>query len=188
MSGSPSTALVPRALSPRPVSRRPRVRRSLRIADRASGLLCGLALVLLAALLLATALGYRPLVDHSDSMRPAIRAGDLLITHREPARRVRVGQIVSFDDPALAGRLVTHRVVGVRAAGGRIEVLTRGDANPTPESWSVARSGAVGTLVLRIPGVGRAVAWMADPRARTILLTLSALVLSAALLRRIWRA
>jgi signal peptidase I len=188
MIGSPSSAVVPRVLSPRRRAWGQGVRRSVRVADRASGLVCGLALVLLAALLLATALGYRPLVDHSDSMRPAVRAGDLLVTHREPAGRVRVGQIVSFEDPALAGKLVTHRVVWIRAVAGRIDVRTRGDANPTPESWSVARGGSVGTLVLRVPSVGRAVAWMADPWARTILLTLSALVLSAALLRRIWRA
>jgi signal peptidase I len=161
--------------------------RTLRVADRGSGLVCGLALVLLTALLLATAIGYRPLIDHSDSMRPAIRAGDLLITHGEPATSVRVGEIVSFDDPALKGRLVTHRVVAIHAAGGRIDFLTRGDANPSPESWSVTPRASVGILKLRIAGVGRAVAWLADPLARTIVLTLAALVLSTALLRRIWR-
>ena len=161
--------------------------RTLRIADRASSGVCGLALVLLAALLVATAVGYRPLIDHSDSMRPAVRAGDLLITHGEPAASIRVGQIVSFDDPALNGRLVTHRVVSTHASGGRIDFLTRGDANPSPESWSVTPRASVGVLTLRIAGVGRAVAWLADPLARTVVLTLAALVLSTALLRRIWR-
>jgi signal peptidase I len=163
------------------------VARALRVADRGSGVVCGLALVLLAALLLATAVGYRPLIDHSDSMRPAVRAGDLLITHAEPAGSIHLGQIVSFDDPALNGRLVTHRVVAIHASGKRIDFLTRGDANPTGESWSVPRSGSVGTLKLRIAGVGRAVAWLADPWTRTIVLILVALVLSTALLRRIWR-
>ncbi len=164
------------------------IRRCLRFADLGAGVVCGLALTLLAALLLATVAGYRPLIDHSDSMRPAIRAGDLLITHAEPATKIRVGEVVSFDDPGLNGKLVTHRVVAIDASPRRIDFLTRGDANSTPESWSVARHGSVGTLDFRIAGVGRAVAWLADPRARTILLTLVALVLSTALLRRIWRA
>ena len=164
------------------------IRRSLRFADLGSGVLCGLALTLLASLGVATVAGYRPLIDHSDSMRPAIRAGDLLITHAEPAMKIRVGEIVSFSDPGLSGRLVTHRVVAIHASAGRIDFLTRGDANSTPESWSVARRGSVGTLDFRIAGVGRAVAWLADPWARTILLTLVALVLSTALLRRIWQA
>jgi signal peptidase I len=149
---------------------------------------CGIALVLLVALLVATVVGYRPLVDLSNSMRPAIRAGDLLITHAEPAMSVRTGTIVSFDDPALGGKLVTHRVVSIHPAAERIDFLTRGDANSAPESWSVARGGTVGTLKFRISGAGRAVAWLADPWIRTIVLSLVALVLSTALLRRIWRA
>lgn len=176
-------ATLPRVRAPRAG-----LRRVLREADRGSGLVCGLALVVLAGLLLATAAGYRPLIDHSDSMRPAIRAGDLLITRAEPATSIRVGEIVSFDDPGLNGRLVTHRVVAIHASPGRIAFLTRGDANSTPESWSVARRGSVGTLDFRIVGVGRAVAWMADPWVRTAVLTLVALALSTALLRRVWRA
>jgi signal peptidase len=148
---------------------------------------CGLALVLLAVVLLATAAGYQPLIDHSGSMRPAIRAGDLLITHDEPAAQIHVGEIVSFPDPGLDGKLVTHRVVAVRPSAQRIDFLTRGDANAASESWSVARHGSVATLQLRVAAVGRALAWVSDPRVRTPLLTLVALVLSTALLRRIWR-
>jgi signal peptidase I len=171
------------------ISRRHAVRvpHPLRVLDRASGIVCGLALVLLAILAAGTIAGYRPLIDYSGSMRPAISAGDLLITHSIPAQSIHVGEIVSFSDPGLQGKLVTHRVVGIHAAGARINFLTRGDANTTPESWSVTRHASVGTLELRIPAVGRAVAWTADRWVRTALLTLSALVLSAALLRRIWR-
>jgi signal peptidase len=167
---------------------RGRLRRTLRAGDRAASGLCVLALILMAALLLGIALGYRPLVDHSDSMRPAIRAGDLLITHSEPAGSVRRGEIVSFKDPALAGKLLTHRVVAVHPAGSRLDFITKGDANAAPESWSAARSGSVGVLLFRVPAIGRAVAWVADPVVRTAILTLAALLLSVALLRRVWRA
>jgi signal peptidase I len=164
------------------------VPRALRLADRGSGVVFGLSLLLLAALLLATASGYRPLIDHSDSMRPAIRAGDLLIVHAEPATSVRLGEIVSFIDPGLNGKLVTHRVVAIHPARGRIDFRTRGDANSTPEAWSISRGGSVGAVGFRAPGVGRAIAWTADPWVRRTMLTLAALVLSTALLRRIWRA
>src|SRR5580658_9353766 len=97
--GTAGTDGVPRA----------RLGRALRAGDRAAGGVCILALILMGGLLLGIASGYRPLVDHSDSMRPAIRAGDLLITHTKPAGSVRRGEIVSFNDPALAGKLVTHR-------------------------------------------------------------------------------
>jgi signal peptidase len=174
--------------SPRSSASQAVLSRTLRVADRASTVVCGLALALLAVLLLAATAGYSPLIDHSDSMRPAIRAGDVVITHDEPATSVHRGDIVSFNDPALRGKLVTHRVVGIHASGARIDFLTRGDANSTPESWSVARGASVGQLVFRVPGVGRALAWMADRWTRTIMLTVVALILSTALLRRIWRA
>jgi signal peptidase len=154
---SPLAASLPRTSALSEV-----VPRALRIADRASSLICGLALAVLAVLLLAMASGYRPLIDHSDSMAPAIRAGDVVITHVEPASGFRRGDVVSFSDPALHGKLVTHRVVGIQASGGRIDFLTRGDANSAPESWSVSRSASLGKLVLRVPDVGRAMAWMAD--------------------------
>jgi signal peptidase I len=163
-------------------------RRVLRIADRAASGVCGLAVLALVALLVGLGLGYRPLIDHSGSMAPAIGVGDVVITHGEPASSVRPGQIVSFSDQALQGRLVTHRVVAARFAGARIDVVTRGDANAAGESWSVARSASVGHVVFRIPAIGLAMAWISDVWVRTALLTLVALVLSVALLRRIWRS
>jgi signal peptidase I len=167
---------------------RDRVGHALRIGDRAAGVGCVLALVLMAALLVGIAFGYRPLVDHSDSMRPAIGAGDLLITHSEPAASVRRGEIVSFKDPTLAGKLVTHRVVAVHPDGSRFDFVTKGDANPAPETWSAARGASIAVLAFRVPGIGRTIAWVADPVVRTVILSLAALLLSIALLRRIWRA
>jgi signal peptidase len=167
---------------------RDRVGRALRFSDRAAGGVCVLALILMASLLVAIASGYRPLVDHSDSMRPAIAAGDLLITHARPAGSVQRGEIVSFKDPALAGRLVTHRVVAVHSVGSRFDFLTKGDANSAPESWSAARGSSIAVLAFRVPAIGRAIAWVADPVVRTAILALAALLLSTAVLRRVWRA
>jgi signal peptidase len=157
-----------------------------RLAEQAATAVLGLALLLLAALLIATAAGYSALIDHSDSMRPAIRAGDMVFTESVPAAALRRGEIVTFSDLALGGRLVTHRVVAARRAGGRIEFLTRGDANPTAESWGVPAGASLGRVVLRVPGLGRATAWMSDRWVRTILLSFAAAVLGTALLRRIW--
>ncbi len=162
--------------------------RAGRLADRGSTVVCGLAITLLVVLAAGTLAGYRPLIDHSDSMRPAVRAGDLLITHDQPASAIRVGDIVTFTDRALGSKLITHRVVALRGSGTRIAFMTRGDANSASESWSAARGASVGKLLVRVPAVGRGMAWMTAPWPRSILLGLAALVLSAALLRRIWRA
>jgi signal peptidase len=162
--------------------------RALRLADRASSVLCALALALLALVLLMRLAGYRPLIDYSNSMRPAINAGDVLISHGAPAQSIRPGDIVSFSDRALQGRLVTHRVLAIHAEDQRLYFLTRGDANAVPERWSVARTGSVARVDLRIPEVGWAFAWLNSGLARTATLSLLAFVLGAALLRRIWSA
>jgi signal peptidase I len=173
---------------PRAGLRRVRLAPGLRWLDRGSTAVCGAAIAILAVLLVATAAGYRPLIDYTGSMSPAIGAGDLLITRAEPATSMRIGQIVSFIDPGLDGKLVTHRVVALRASGRKIDVVTRGDANSAPETWSVARRASVGALDFTVPAIGRFIAWTPAPWARTTLLALAALVLSTAVLRRIWRA
>jgi signal peptidase len=162
--------------------------RALRLADHACSVLAALALVLLALVLLLSLAGYRPLIDYSDSMRPAINAGDLLISHGAPAQSIRPGEIVSFSDRFLQGRLVTHRVIAIHAEHQRLYFLTRGDANAVPERWSITRTGTVAKVDLRIPEVGWAAAWLNSGLGRTATLSLLALVLGAALLRRIWRA
>jgi signal peptidase I len=161
--------------------------RGLDLTDRTcTGLL---ALILTVAILMlgATVAGYHPLIDYSDSMRPAIKAGDVLITHNEPASSIKRGDIVSFIDPGLREKLVTHRVIAIRARDQRIDFLTRGDANAAPESWSAPERGSVSKLVLRVPAVGRALAWMSDGWTRTVVLSVAALLLSAELLRRVWK-
>ncbi len=88
----------------------------------------------------------------------------------------------------LQGRLVTHRVIAIHAEHQRLYFLTAGDANAVPERWSVARTGTVAKVDLRIPEVGWGAAWLNSGLARTATISLLALVLGAALLRRIWRA
>jgi signal peptidase len=162
--------------------------RALRFAERASSVLCAVALALLALVLLARLAGYRPLIDYSNSMRPAINAGDILISHGAPAQSIRPGDIVSFSDRALQGRLVTHRVLAVHAEHQRLYFVTRGDANTVPERWSVARTSFIAEVDLRIPELGWVAAWLDSGLARSVTLSLLALVLGATLLRRIWRA
>jgi signal peptidase len=168
----------------------PRVRRAglRRRANHAASVVLGLALLLLATLLIATLAGYSALIDQSGSMSPAIRAGDMVLAESVPAVVLRRGDIVTFSDRALGGRLVTHRVVAIRRVGARMAFLTRGDANPVAESWTLPAGASLDRFVLRVGGLGRATAWMSDGWVRTIVLSLAAGVLGTALLRRIWSA
>jgi len=152
--------------------------------------LAGALLVLLCALAVgagaAWLVGYMPLVDRSDSMAPALRAGDLLITHRIAAKDARPGQMVTFRDEALGGRSVTHRVVRVTRRGDRLAFTTRGDANRSGEQWTILAQADLSRVVWRVPQVGSAVLWAMSPLVRLLLAGLGCALLSGAALRRIW--
>lgn len=144
------------------------------------------SVVLLAALAVAPLLGYRPLVVRSDSMSPAIRTGDVIVTKVIRARAAAPGDIVTFNDPSRGGRLVTHRVVERESAAGLLHFVTRGDVNGAEEQWSVPASGRIGEYRARIPGFGFTVGLFTTPWARVAALSLFAAIASAVALRRIW--
>jgi signal peptidase len=147
------------------------------------GLLVG---VLLAAVAPQLA-GYRSFTVRSGSMTPAIETGDVVVTEPISPLSARVGDIVTFVDPEGTGKLFSHRVQSVRAAGEDVAFVTRGDANTSTEHWRVPADGSIGKVVYRIPKVGYALAWIDSPPARLALIAIPALLLLWAALVRIWR-
>lgn len=129
---------------------------------------------------------YRPLVVRSDSMAPAIRTGDIILTEVVQPGEVRVGDVVTFQDPSRAGELVTHRVTERSRQGPVFSFVTRGDANTGEERWSIGADGTVGTLAFRVPGAGYLTTWLATPWVRTALLGLVAVLLAVVSIRWIW--
>ena len=119
--------------------------------------------------------GLTALVDYTNSMQPAIAAGDVVVDKEVPAHDLRPGQIASIPDPGLGGRLVTHRVVSVSTAGDRTTIVTRGDANDSSERWVVPADRTVKRMVTKVPWIGHVMAWLAAPALRGILLGLAAL-------------
>jgi len=125
------------------------------VLDRtAYALVMTVSVIVLAALLLVL-LGFRPLVIRSGSMAPAYQAGDLVITDRIQAGDIEAGDVVSLDHYAPIGESMTHRVQDVERSGGAVRVTTRGDANDSSETWSVAADQVVGKVVTVIPSIGR---------------------------------
>jgi signal peptidase len=153
---------------------RPSARRNPAWLDRGLTTLIVALAVALAVGLGLRAFGLTALVDYTDSMRPAIAAGDVIVGENVPARQLRPGQIASIEDPGAGGRLITHRVVSAATDGARTVVVTRGDANDASERWVLAADAPVKRMVARIPWIGHVVAWLASPLLRTILMLLAA--------------
>ncbi len=173
---------------PAPASDRdiPRARLRSLLAHALLTAVCAAAVLVLLAVGVARPLGFRVLIDHSDSMAPAIRTGDLLVAEDIPPREARVGDVISFHDPS-SGRLVTHRVVERRLhPGERWAFVTRGDANTGVERWSVSASGTIGRVSARLPKAGYVVGWIAQPLFCVLLVGGGGLLLALLLARRIW--
>jgi signal peptidase len=154
--------------------------------DHAATVACVMAIGGVLAAGILTLAGYRVLVDRTNSMSPAIRAGDLVVTRKVPAESVSPHAVVTFPDAAHPGRSVTHRVIGVRRLHGDLMFETRGDANPAPEFWGVRASQRVREVRFHVPGAGRLVPWLTSVPIRMTLLFSFALLAAAAALRRIW--
>lgn len=118
------------------------------------------------------AFGLTALVDYTDSMRPAIAAGDVVVDETVPARELRAGQIVSLEDTT--GRLITHRAVSVTPQGSNVVIVTRGDANDSTERWVLAGDEPAKRMVHRVPWVGHVMAWLGHPNLRSLLMLLAA--------------
>jgi signal peptidase len=178
--GAPAAIAAPRA--------RGRVRAAIhRWTHRAFNLGCAALLLALLALGLAKPLGFQVRVDRSDSMLPAIAAGDVVVSRVVAPSEVRVGQIVSFNSPERQGIVVTHRVVSRRVRGARYEFVTKGDANTGTERWTVSSRGRVGRMALRVPRVGYGLAWVGGKQGRLVLVLGGGLLLAGLVARRIWR-
>jgi signal peptidase I len=152
----------------------------------AASVLAGGAVALLVLVAVLVATGHRVMIEMSDSMKPAMAAGDVLVTERIAAREASRGDVITFDDPSRHGRTVTHRVVSKRERGDKLAFHTKGDANGNGERWTVAADGTAARVLVVVPEVGYALNWFRQPLVRFVFLTLASVLLAGLVLARVW--
>ena len=89
---------------------------------------------------------YEAQVVRSESMKPALHMGDVVIIGPVEGA-IRPGKIISYEQ---RGALIIHRVISVD--DGKIE--TKGDANEDADSWLVSISDVEGVFVFKVPYLG----------------------------------
>lgn len=114
----------------------------------------------------------------TSSMSPTYPVGSLLVVESIDAGDVRPGMAVTFDDPALPGRLVTHRVISQRP-GEPLFFNTQGDANATPDPFPVPARAIRGRVMWDVPLLGYAVDLLRWPRGFIILVVIPGVALAA---------
>jgi signal peptidase I len=153
---------------------------------------CVLAVLLAAAVALIgvgpRVLPYRTYAVTGGSMEPTIPLGAEVFLRPVQAEWLRVGDVITFHKPGDANELVTHRIVAIRGHGAAKVFVTKGDANRMPDAWRVRAAGTGWRYAFSVPDVGFAVQLFGTPLARFVVIALTALVLAAALLQRLWQS
>ena len=109
-----------------------------------------LGLVLTGFVFLYFAPGYSLYLVRSESMRPAINMGDLIITGplNGPINgEVQPGMIVTYEH---SKETITHRVQSIDGT----TLITKGDAVEDTDPWSVTMADVKGVYLFKIPYVG----------------------------------
>lgn len=164
------------------------MRRSIGAATKvAVGLVSGSAVALAVAYAALLAAGYKPVAVYSGSMDPTIPVGGLAVDRPIPAEDVRVGDVITFTDPYVNGRLVTHRVIDIIETRKGLAYRTKGDANSARDPWTIRLDGQVGRVSFSVPVAGYIFFYAHTREVRGALICLAALLVLFATLRRIWR-
>jgi signal peptidase len=164
------------------------VLRFIKMASKVTvGLLSGAAVAFAVAYAVVTVVGYKPVAVYSGSMQPTIPVGGLALDRAIPAREVRLGDVITFSDPYVKGRLVTHRVIDILQTPHGLAYRTKGDANPRRDPWTIRLAGHVGRVSFSVPVAGYVLYYAHTREVRGILICLAALLLLFGMLRWIWR-
>jgi signal peptidase I len=165
------------------------MRRSLRTTARATtALLAGAVVTFVVAYAALLAIGFRPVAVYSGSMRPTLGVGSLAVDRVVPASSVRVGDVITFDDPYTKGRLVTHRVAQIVPTKQGLAYRTKGDANPSRDPWAIRLNDKVGRVAFDVPLAGYVLYYGHTREIRGLLLIVFAILVLVGLLRWIWRS
>jgi signal peptidase I len=164
------------------------VLRFLKTASKVTvSLLSGAAVAFAAVYVALTVLGYKPVAVYSGSMEPTIHVGGLALDRAIPSQKVRVGDVITFSDPYVKGRLVTHRVIDILQTPHGLAYRTKGDANSGRDPWTIRLAGQVGRVSFSVPVAGYILYYAHTREIRSLLICLAALSLLVGILRRIWR-
>src|SRR5262245_17973785 len=105
---------------------------SVVLARMVLGVVAGLALWAIVLI----PFGHHATIIASGSMKPSIGVGDVVVTRRISTDTEVLGRVVTADDPARPGTLLTHRIVFDNGDG---TYQTKGDANRDRDREPVSR-------------------------------------------------
>jgi signal peptidase len=86
----------------------------------------------------------------SRSMEPTIKAGDMVLTRLAPIDEIQMRDVVVLPVPENPALRYAHRIIAIEKKGDELQVRTKGDANPQPDSWNMVVKSKEVTQVLAV--------------------------------------
>jgi len=118
----------------------------------------------IAIVLLLTAgprlLPFQTFYIRSGSMRPGLPVGSLVVSTRQSAQQLHVGDVITFERPGVKGDMVTHRIAAIENSPTGPVFVTKGDANGAPDSWRVNATGDGWKYAFSVPFLGYAAGYL----------------------------
>jgi|AGTN01.1.fsa_nt_gi signal peptidase I, archaeal type len=113
----------------------------------------------MAIIVLAPLTGWHINVVLSGSMEPAIHTGGIVVISPASANDIKVGDVIAFYKGNIA---VCHRVHSISDAG-RLEFITKGDADRTVDPDPVTPDSIFGRVVFSLPYIGYFIYFVRTP-------------------------
>ncbi len=131
------------------------------------GVVTFLALFLPVVLHAVLGIAFSPVL--SNSMKPGMSAGDLLITKEVPAKQLKVGDIVILRN-GVSYDLFSHRIVSIKLNGSEMDIVTKGDANPVADAGiaKVNPRAMIPKAITRAPWLGRPIVYFSNHKGNLI--------------------
>ena len=144
-------------------------------------------ILLLGMTALPNIIGYQSYVVLSGSMAPTIPTGSIVLAATVSPKSLQVGDVIVYNRSDVQER-VTHRIIEVKEGGDHPVFQTQGDANGTPDTWTVQYpADTAGKVVISVPYVGYVYTILGSPQGRLVFLVVPVLTLALMWLWQIWR-
>lgn len=97
--------------------------------------------------------GYKAYIIVTDSMKPNINIGDIVIVKKDESK-LNVGNVITYKNKK---EIVTHRIVGIKQLDGEVAYITKGDNNNIEDSEKVYFEQIEGSVITKIPYLGKVI-------------------------------
>lgn len=101
--------------------------------------------------------GYQAYIITSDSMKPEINNGDVIIVRKIGQEEIKENDVIVYSEEA---QNITHRVIEITEKDGHKEYKTKGDNNQVEDSKFVLYENIKGKVMFKIPFLGTIILFM----------------------------